>query len=263
MCTVDPSNQSKLINTILSRSKILIARHDYLIQEPGRPVSYTTKNGLDPSKPLLYLSLPYPDYVNNVISSIPSRGFQELARQYHGLSLEMIAYMAGAVGWTDQVRSNLSASSETYDNTPSPMYAVLTELWRILERLDVKTAPLERSICISHYIQLMSMIYRKIVQSSPIFQSLRNEATDIMHNYGPRSQAERENLIYNSMNVVQAWKTGSILEPEGVRLLNALKHRFPEMRQWDTLMVILQKFPGIPQTSAEWKENLMQNSSRG
>jgi hypothetical protein len=94
-----------------------------------------------------------------------------------------------------------------------------------------------------------------------MFQSLRNEATDIMHKYGPRSQVERENLIYHSMNVVHAWKTGSNLEPEGLRLFHALKHRFPEMRQWDTLMVILQKFPGIPPTSAEWKVSLMQSSS--
>jgi hypothetical protein len=170
--------------------------------------------------------------------------------------------MAGAVGWADQVRSNSSVSSNAYNNTPSPLYAVLPELWRILGELDVQSAPLERCICIGHYLQLMSMIYRIIVQSSPIFRALRIEATNIMHKYEPRSHAERENFIYASMNIINAWKTGSAVAPEGLRLLGSLKHRFPEMRRWNTVMVVLQKFPWVAPYRAEWKDSLLQSSIR-
>ena len=194
-----------------------------------------------------------------MVSIIPS-GFQGLAYQDRGLSLDMITYLAGSVGWADQVRSNSSPTSEEYDDAPSPLYAVLTDLWGILGGLEAKIAPLERCICIAHYIQLMSMHYRKIVQASAEFRLLRAEATDIMHWYQPRTHAERENLIFHSMNVVNAWKYGTVLDPEGIRLLVSLKLRFAEMRQWDTLVYILQKFPWISPSTAEWKDSLQQSS---
>jgi hypothetical protein len=197
-----------------------------------------------------------------MISSLPSRRFRELAYQDHGLSLDLIAYLSGTIGWVDQVNSNSSASSETYNNTPSPLYAGITELWRILGGLDAQLAPLERCICIAQYVQMTSLNYRKIAQSSPIFQALRAEATDIIQKYHPRSCAERENLIFYSLIIINTWEIGTVLEPEGLCLLRTLKYRFPEMREWDTLVVLLQKFPWVDPVTAEWKENLLQGSSQ-
>lgn len=230
-------------------------RHDYLIQVPGKPL------GGYQSQPICYLSPPYPDPVMEMISSIPT-GFQGLALQDHGMCLDMIAYLAGTAGWADQVRSNALASSKAFDDTPSPLYSKLGELWRILKRLDAQSAPLERSICIAHYIQLLSMIYRRIVRNSPVFEDLRAEATEIIHTYQPRTFAERENLIFHSMCIVDTWKTGIKLDPEGVRLLCGMMRRFPEVRRWETLIITLQKFPWTPQVRAEWEGNLRQSLNR-
>lgn len=189
-----------------------------------------------------------------MVSALPI-GLRQLAYQLNGVSLEMITWYAGIVGYADEVISNLSEKHNTRGSSVSPLCAVLSGLWSFVDRLDSRAARLERCLRIGQYIQNMSFYYFNIVLDSPNYRNLRTEATNILLDYEPRSKAERGVLIWISVVIVDAWKAGTVLEQEGLNLLRCQKDRFPEMRQWDTLTAILLKFMGNPLNTAEWEHN--------
>jgi hypothetical protein len=78
-------------------------------------------------------------------------------------------------------------------------------------------------------MQLISIHYRKVARSSRVVPTLGAEATEIVHQYQPRSTAELDVLLDDGMMVIDAWKTESIQE-QGLSLLSSLKHPFPEIR---------------------------------
>jgi hypothetical protein len=190
-----------------------------------------------------------------MVSYLPS-GFQALAYEQNCLSLNFLAYIAMATGWEDQFRLNSTPSPELKDlRLESPINDVRGMLWDILGRLDPLSAPLERLLCITHYLQVGIMYYRNLVQTTPIFQDLRAEATDIIYHHKPQTTAGREAFIYHSMLIIDLWKIQSVLQSEGFSLLSSLRHRYPELRQWNVLKIVLQKFFMIPPLLAEWENN--------
>lgn len=200
------------------------------------------------SKPLSYPTLPYPDSVVEMISSL-NVGLQDIAYQPHGMSLEMITWWVGLLKWLAQINSGSSLDSDVFD-----MHSSYNEIWDILERLDPGSAQLERCSCIGIYLHMASLYYRQIVYTSPIFETLRAEATEIIRSYEPQNATERDNLIFHGVKVFKLWKTGPVLEQEGLDLLANLKLRFPEVRQWDSLLVVLHKFPFFGPDMDEWRE---------
>ena len=197
-----------------------------------------------------------------MISALPPV-IQELTTQEHALSLDMVVYLASFSGWANQALSNLSPISAMHDlDSGGPIYAMLSQLWRILGGLDPLSAPLERLLCIAHYLLMIGSYYRRIVQHRYIYQTLRAEATELAMKYQPRSQPERDNLIVHGMLVIQAWKTANFLEEEGLSLLDNFKQRFPEARQWETLEATLKKFPSIAPAMAEKRDCWLQSCSR-
>jgi len=197
-----------------------------------------------------------------MISTLPPV-IQELAYQEHALSLDMIVYLCSFSGWANQALLNLSPISKMRNlDSGSPIYAMLSEVRSILGGLNPLSAPLERLLCIAHYLLTMSSYYRKIVQHRHVFQKLRAEATELAMKYQPQTNPERDNLIIHSMLIIQAWKTSSKLEEEGLCLLNSLKQRFPESRHWQTLEATLMKFPSIAPAMAEKKDCWLQSCSQ-
>lgn len=207
--------------------------------------------------PLQYLDLPYPDEVDNIISLLPA-GFQALAYQNRAISLDFILYWGRNIGIVVQIRSNSSVANDL--NFETPIDDAASHLWSMLGRLDPQVAPFERLMCLADYLQLSSMYYRKILNTSPLYQNMRVEATLLVRTYQPRTQAERDALVYYAMFIINSWKTSSILEPEGLDLFDNLKSRFAEYRQWDTLRTVLQNFPWIAPITAEWEDNWLQSS---
>lgn len=192
----------------------------------------------------------------NIISRVPP-GFQALANEHRAISLDFILYWGRNIGIVVQIRSNASVANDL--NFETPLDDAASNLWSMLGRLDPQVAPFERLMCLGDYLQLSSMYYRKILITSPVFQNMRLEATQLARTYQPRTQAERDALVYYAMFVINSWKTSTILEPEGLDLLNTLKTRFAEYRRWDTVLAVLQNFPFIPTITAEWEENWKQS----
>jgi hypothetical protein len=211
------------------------------------------------TQPLQYLKLPYQHEVIEMISMLPPV-LQDLAYEEGGLSLNMISYLAEFAAWARQALSNLSSISTKHDfNTGGPIYGMLTQLWGILSGLDPQSKPLERILCIAHYLMMMSSYYRRIVQRRKIFCDLRAEATAIALTFQPRNEAERDNLIVHGMLITQTWKTSSVLEKEGIQLLHSFRQRFREASRWETLEVVLMKFPSIAPAMAEKKDCWLQS----
>ncbi|KAK5056614.1 hypothetical protein LTR84_012146 [Exophiala bonariae] len=236
------------------------SRHQYLVKKVEDSF-LSTDNKIRDINPLRYLNLPYPKIIVNMLSMLPC-GFQELAYQEHALSVEMIEHLARTIGWEMQVRFNsASVSGAGHLDLVSPLYATLIHLWRILEAMDSRSSPLERIFCIAHYLQMSSLYYRRIVLNSSVFQALRSEGTELAIEYQPQTEAERDNLIFHGILIISTWKTTSVLEYDGMRLFSSFKQRFPKVRQWDTLVSILQKFPWLPPLRAEWKDNLEQSNA--
>jgi hypothetical protein len=206
--------------------------------------------------PLQYIDLPYPDEVVNILSRLPA-GFQALAYQNRAISLDFILFWGRNIGIVVQIRSNSSVANDL--NFETPLDDAASTLWSMLGRLDPQVAPFERLMCLGDYLQLSSMYYRKILITSPVFQNMRLEATQLARTYQPRTQAERDALVYYVMFIINSWKTSNIVEPEGLDLLNNLKTRFAEYRHWDTLRAVLQNFPWIPSITAEWEETWLQS----
>ena len=217
---------------------------------------------LQPANKLRYLIQPYPDDVVEMISYLP-KGFQALACQQNCVSLNFVVCMARATSWGVLIRSNLTPSPELKElQSDGPIYDMRGVLWDILRQLDPLSAPLERLLCMTHYVQMGSMYYRNLVQTTSIFQDLRAEATDIIYRYTPQTTAERDALIYHSTLIIDSWKVQGVLQLEGFSLLRSLRYHYPDVRQWDALKIILQRFLWVPPALAEWKDNLRLLDSR-
>ena len=206
--------------------------------------------------PLQYLDHPYPDCIIDMLSCLPP-GLQALAYQNKGVSLDFMTYWARNIGIVPRIRSNELEPNDL--NFDTPLHDVVGHLRSILDRTDAQCVSFERLMCLTDLVQLSSMYYRKIVVSSSAFQAFRKEATNIAQTYLPKTQAERDGLVYYSMMLINSWKTSAVLEPEGIRLLDSLKMRFPEYRRWESLAAVLEKFPWIGPIRVEWEESWHQS----
>jgi hypothetical protein len=196
-----------------------------------------------------------------MISSFPS-GKQAIAYQYHAISLELMTAWAGHGVWSNQLVSSLSVGTKRRDIHPTgPFVDLLRKLWAIIERLDPENAGLERFICIAQYIAVIRLTYVRIVHKSSLYRSLRADASEFMYRFQPRTPAEFECFISYSLYVINSWRTEAKLEEDGVRLLRSMKQRFPEMRQWESILDIVQRFLVMPPYIAEWKNDWLQSHS--
>ena len=173
----------------------------------------------------------------------------------------MITYLATFAAQNKQAMINSNLASKTHGHdVGGPQYTMLSELWRILGGLDARSAPLERIFCIAHYLLMTSSYYHRFAQRTPIYRALRAEAMDLVLTYQPQSQAERKNLIFHGMLIVSTWKITNVLQDSGLRLLDNLQDRFPELRQWDTFEMLMKMFPLIPAARAEWRNYWLQGA---
>jgi hypothetical protein len=196
-----------------------------------------------------------------MISSFPS-GKQAIAYQYHAISLELMTAWAGHGAWSDQLVSSLVLSTKKHTIHPTgPFVDLLKNLWAIIERLDPERASFERFTCITQYIAVIRLTYVAIVHRSSFFRSLRTDASEFMYQFQPKTRAEFECFVYNSMFVINSWKTEAKLEEGGLHLLRSMKQRFPEMRRWESILDIVQRFLVMPPYIAEWKNDWLQSSS--
>jgi hypothetical protein len=198
-----------------------------------------------------------------MISSFPS-GKQAIAYQYHAISLELMTAWASHGVWSNQLVSSLSLSTKRGENhPPGPFVDVLRNLWAIIERIDPREAAFERFICITQYISVIRLTYVKIVYKSPLFRSLRADASKFIYQFQPRTRAEFECFVSNSLYVINSWRTEAKLEEGGLRLLRSMKHRFPEMRRWESILDIVQRFLVMPPYIVEWMNDWLQSYSDG
>jgi hypothetical protein len=152
-----------------------------------------------------------------------------------------------------------TAKKETH--ATGPFVDLLRTLWAIIERLDPEERALERFFCIAQYITIMRQTYVGIVYKSPFFRSLRADASKFIPKFQPRTSAEFDCFVSYSMYVINSWKTEAELEESGLRLFRSMMHRFPQMREWDSILVIAQKFLAMPPYLAEFKDNWLQSCS--
>ena len=167
--------------------------------------------------------------------------------------------------WSDLLASSLDPSTiERKINSLCPLDNLLKDLWVIIERLDPQEAAFERFVCMSQYILAMRMTYVRIVDKSSIFRNFRADTSEFISKYQRGTDAEFECFVFYSMLVINSWKTGAILEESGLRILRSMKHRFPEMRRWETILDILQNVVMVPPLFiAEWKDDWLQSSLQG
>lgn len=170
--------------------------------------------------------------------------------------MEMITWQAEVAGYADEVISNLSETHEHRERPVSSLYPVLSGLRSFVERLDPQSARLERCLGLAIYMNVACLYYRQISQESPKYRKLRAEVTDILLGYQPQTQAERDTLTYIFLIVLDSWKIGKRLAPEGLHLLRCLKARLPLIRQPDVIEMNLSNFLWNPLNATECKNNL-------
>jgi hypothetical protein len=196
-----------------------------------------------------------------LISTFPS-GQQAIAYQCHAISLELMTAWRGYRAWSNKLVSSLGLGAEKHElRSLVPFVDLLKKLWAIIERLDPEESALERLICITQYITVIRQTYVKIVYKSTFFQTLQADASKVMVQFQPRTRAEFECFVSNSMYVINSWKTEAKLVGGGLCLLRSMKHRFPEMRQWESILDILQRFLIVPPYLAEWRDDWLQSCS--
>jgi hypothetical protein len=168
----------------------------------------------------------------------------------------------GYGAWSNNLVSSLGLRAEKHElRSTVPFVDLLKKLWAIIERLDPEESALERFICITQYITVIRQTYVKIVCKSTFFRALRADASKFILQFQPRTRAEFECFVSNSMYVINSWKTEAELEGGGLRILRSMKHRFPEMRQWESILDILQRFLIVPPYLVEWRNDWLQSCS--
>jgi hypothetical protein len=155
---------------------------------------------------------------------------------------------------------SLPAAKKEIHST-GPFVDLLRTLWTIIERLDPEESAFERFICIAQYLTVMRLTYVGIVHKSPFYQKLRADASTFILQFQPGTRAEFECFVSYSMYVINSWKTGAELEEGGLRLFRSMMDRLPQMREWDSILVIVQNFLAIPPYIAEFKDNWLQSCS--
>ena len=140
------------------------------------------------------------------------------------------------------------------------MYARIIELRRMLQALDPTSPPLKRFIYVATYLYLSVMYYRRLMQSSPIFQGFRLEATTFIHQYQPKGTADLNLLVYYSLFIMHTWKNEAALEQGGLLLVANIKRRFPEFRDWKAVRrMVKAKFGYLERILAEWEDSWSQS----
>jgi hypothetical protein len=251
--------QGKFDRKSLKRETNLQLRHNFLAAEIRK--SLCPPKRLHHLEQLHYPRLPYPPEVVEIISSFPS-GKQAIAYQYHGISLELMMAWTRHGAWSDQLVSSLGLRTKTHTIQPSgPFVDLLRKLWAIMERLDPEEASFERFMCITQYMAVIRLTYVTIVHRSSFFRALRADASEFIYQFQPRTRGEFECFVYYSMYVINSWKTEGKLEEGGLRVLRSMKQRFPEMRRWESILDIVQRFLVMPPYIAEWKNDWLQSAS--
>ncbi len=113
------------------------------------------------------------------------------------------------------------------------------------------------------YLYLSSKYYLLIMQDSPTFHTFRLQATDCIYRYQPRNIYDRNLLIHSTFLTCQSWRTGTVLHREGVKLMESLKRRFPDvMQDWAVIRQIMkEKYAHNDFVLNEWEHNWAQSSS--
>lgn len=196
-----------------------------------------------------------------LISSFPS-GKQLIAHQHRAISLELMVAWRGHGAWYGKLMSSLNIRTENQEsNLTGPFVNLLRTLWAIIERLDPEESAFERFVCITQYVTVMRLTYVGIVHKSPFFRRLQADASKFVLQFRPRTRAEFECFVSYSMYVIHSWKTEAELEEGGLHLVRSMVHRFPQLREWDLILVIVRKFLAMPPYIAEWKDNWLQGCS--
>ena len=132
----------------------------------------------------------------------------------------------------------------------------------MLSSLEPSSFEVKWFICVTNYLYLSVMYYRRMMQSSQIFQDFRQEATAFIYRYQPQGLADLNLLLYNSLLIIHTWKNESVIEPEGLLLVASLKHRFPAFREWEAVgRLVKTKFGYLVPILAEWEDSWSQSSS--
>ncbi|KAK5046139.1 hypothetical protein LTR84_008596 [Exophiala bonariae] len=228
----------------------LKTRLDFFVLEALESPSSRPSIGVDydrHSKPLTYPTPPYTAHVEEAVSRFPP-GLQDMARQPHGMSLEVIKWWDALLRWMAHV--SITPYAEQYD-----IYPDYDEVgWLILKRLDGRTAPHERASCIAVSLHMAGIWYRRMVYSSIVFRTLRAQGTRLVAACEPTTAAERDWWIFHGLKIYTYWKTETAgMDEAGLRLLAGLKAKFDEVACWDTLLPVLQKFPAFGPDLSEWE----------
>jgi hypothetical protein len=165
----------------------------------------------------------------------------------------------GHIHFPDEKRDTSSTSDPGHE---APIYPMLRQLRRILDRIHRKPTHLRELVYISNFLYLSSKYYRQILQSSPEFKQLRSNATAYIPTCRPDTKHRRNLLLHSSVLVVHAWRNGTVLEKPGVLIVKELKKRFPEMREWPKLRAMIKdEFGHLDLVLKEWEYNWNQDTS--
>ncbi|KAJ9607928.1 monothiol glutaredoxin grx5 [Cladophialophora chaetospira] len=173
--------------------------------------------------------------IGTLLPSLPP-GIQEMIYQHDFFNLDLIRFWVFVYPRANRINLNLRSSSKSPDlDFEVPIYALIAELRRILSVLEPEPKSLKRFDCMAKYLFLSGKFYCKVIQKARIFQEYRDQATDFVLWYQPRSLTDRNFFVYNSLMVIESWKNGIVLEKKGVLLVASLKHRFPELQDWEVV----------------------------
>ncbi|KAJ9611492.1 hypothetical protein H2200_004676 [Cladophialophora chaetospira] len=205
---------------------------------------------------------PSQDDINKLMSTLPP-GFREIMLEHGLFDLDTIQYWGNHFAYLNRILSNERSTpgcpAEQGFSFDVPIYEAMGKTQRKLNTLAEKPTRLKRFVYLADYLYLSSRNYRLIMQDSPYFQNIRAEATDFIYGYQPRDRHDRDVLLHSSLLIIHSWKNGTILEPEGLRLVANLKRRFPETQDWNVVRPIMETdFFHFGLVLVEWEHNWSQ-----
>jgi hypothetical protein len=195
--------------------------------------------------------------------------------EYNVFDKEILQHWATYFLRLSRVISNETSSPTNYDfDFDLPVHVLMDELRNrileddctLLDRRDQPAAAATPQQLISfvhtaNYLYFSTKYYRLIMQRSSTFLTFRLQATDFINRYQPRNLRDRNLLLHSALLTIHSWKTGTVLEREGVQLVESLKHRFPEVQDWAVLRHIMKdKFGHLDPVLAEWEHSWSQSS---